>query len=175
MTYDMWAPLLPTPEIVRHVVEHFPDKMLGYLRVFGKRAPTREQVAQLRAVEQGVEDVVAALDAAGLTRTLISGFDEASSAGVTLMPNDLIAPIAERYPDRFIPFAGADVLKGMEAVRELEHWVKDRGFRGLSLRPFMIGLNTLYYGVCTCSYFLQCIVDFIDGCSTIYTWLSLTK
>jgi predicted TIM-barrel fold metal-dependent hydrolase len=24
-------------------------------------------------------------------------------------------------------------------VRELEHWVRDRGFRGLSLRPFMIG------------------------------------
>jgi predicted TIM-barrel fold metal-dependent hydrolase len=140
MTYDMWAPLLPTPEIVRHVVEHFPDKMLGYLRVFGKRAPTREQVAQLRAFEQGVEDVLAALDAAGITRTLITGFDEASSAGVTLMPNDLIAPLAERYPDRFIPFAGADVLKGMEAVRELEHWVKDRGFCGLSLRPFMIGL-----------------------------------
>src|SRR3989304_10148118 len=137
---DMWAPILPTPEIVRQAVEHFPEKMLGYLRVFYKGAPTREQVAQLRAFEQSVEVVLAALDAAGITRTLITGFDEGSSAGMTFMPNDLIAPLAERYPDRFIPFAGADVLKGMEAVRELEYWVKDRGFRGLSLRPFMIGL-----------------------------------
>ncbi len=32
-----------------------------------------------------------------------------------------------------------DVLRGMDGVRELERWVCDRGFRGLSLRPFMIG------------------------------------
>jgi predicted TIM-barrel fold metal-dependent hydrolase len=28
----------------------------------------------------------------------------------------------------------------MAAVRELEHWVRERGFHGLSLRPFMVGL-----------------------------------
>jgi predicted TIM-barrel fold metal-dependent hydrolase len=31
-------------------------------------------------------------------------------------------------------------MKGMDAVRELDHLVTDRGFRGLSLRPFMLGL-----------------------------------
>jgi hypothetical protein len=84
--------------------------------------------------------LLTALDTAVITRSLITGFDEATSAGDTFMTNEVIAPLAEKYPDRFIPFAGADVLKGMEAVRELEHWVKDRGFQGLSLRPFMIGL-----------------------------------
>ena len=58
----------------------------------------------------------------------------------TFIPNELVAGLAERHPDRFIPFAGADVLTGMEAVRDFEHLVRDRGFRGLSLRPFMIGL-----------------------------------
>jgi predicted TIM-barrel fold metal-dependent hydrolase len=31
-------------------------------------------------------------------------------------------------------------MRGMSAVRELEGWVRERGFRGLSLRPFMTGL-----------------------------------
>src|SRR5207253_11427338 len=50
------------------------------------------------------------------------------------------AALAARRPDRLIPFAGADVLRGKAAVAELERWVRERGFRGLSLRPFMIGL-----------------------------------
>jgi predicted TIM-barrel fold metal-dependent hydrolase len=51
-----------------------------------------------------------------------------------------VAALAARAPDRFIPFAGADVTRGMAAVRDFEYWVKERGFRGLSLRPFMTGL-----------------------------------
>lgn len=30
-------------------------------------------------------------------------------------------------------------MRGNSALAELEHWVTERGFRGLSLRPFMIG------------------------------------
>jgi len=86
------------------------------------------------------EGVIAALDQAGIARTLITGFDEWSSVHETFIPNELVAGIAERHPGRFIPFAGIDLLTGMDGVRELEHLVRDRGFRGLSLRPFMIGL-----------------------------------
>ena len=85
------------------------------------------------------ETVIAALDQAGIDRTLITGFDEFSSVHETFIPNELVAGLAERHPDRFIPFAGADVLAGMDAVRDFEHLVRDRGFRGLSVRPFMIG------------------------------------
>jgi len=137
---DMWAPIVGTPEIIGQAIEHFPERMLGYLRVFFKRTPTREQIGQLRSFQQSEEQLLASLDAAAITKSLITGFDEGSTAGETFMPNEVIAPLAEKYPDRFIPFAGADVLKGSEAVREFEHWVKDRGFQGLSLRPFMIGL-----------------------------------
>jgi predicted TIM-barrel fold metal-dependent hydrolase len=31
-------------------------------------------------------------------------------------------------------------MRGADALRDLEYWVRERGFRGLSLRPFMIGL-----------------------------------
>jgi predicted TIM-barrel fold metal-dependent hydrolase len=54
--------------------------------------------------------------------------------------NEAVAAIAERHPSRFLAFAGADIMRGSAAVRELERDVRERGFRGLSLRPFMIGL-----------------------------------
>jgi predicted TIM-barrel fold metal-dependent hydrolase len=139
---DMWAPILPVPEVMQHVAKHFPREMAGYLRVFRKQEPRPESFGE--TAEQLVlseEAVLAALDQAGITRSLITGFDEWSSVHETFIPNELVAPLAERHPDRFVPFAGIDLLKGMDGVRELEHWVRDRGFRGLSLRPFMIGLN----------------------------------
>jgi predicted TIM-barrel fold metal-dependent hydrolase len=138
---DMWAPILPTPEILRYAAAHFPKEMLGYLRVFYKEETTLEAFrARAASIECAEEDVVAMLDAAGITRMLITGFDERSSCGETWVANECIAPIATRYPDRFIPYAGADVLAGMSAVREFAYWVRERGFRGLSLRPFMIGV-----------------------------------
>ena len=137
----MWAPIVPVPEVMRHAAGHFPDEMLGYLRVFYKQPPTQAAFrARADAVQLPLADVLAALDAAGIDRTLITGFDEATSCGKTFMPNALVADLAARAPGRFIPFAGADIGRGMAAVRELESLVRTRGFRGLSLRPFMIGL-----------------------------------
>src|SRR5438067_6188710 len=138
---DMWAPIVPVPAVMEHVAEHFPNEMAGYLRVFYKREPRAEEFgAAARDLRMSEEQVISLLDQAGIGRTLITGFDEWSSVHETFIPNELLAGLAERHPDRFIPFAGIDVGKGMAAVRELEHLVGDRGFRGLSLRPFMIGL-----------------------------------
>jgi predicted TIM-barrel fold metal-dependent hydrolase len=138
---DMWAPIVPTPEILAHVVDNFPDQMLGYLRIFFKHEPTQAAFRdRARGIQLSVEQVLAALDGAGIARMLVTGFDERASCGKTFVPNELVAQLAAEHPDRFVPFAGADVLKGTPAVRELEQWVTKRGFRGLSLRPFMIGL-----------------------------------
>ena len=138
---DMWAPIVPVPEVMDHVAKHFPKEMSGYLRIFYKREPRPEEFgAAARDLRMSEEQVISLLDQAGIGRTLITGFDEWSSVHETFIPNELVAGLAERHPDRFIPFAGIDLGKGMDAVRELEHLVSDRGFRGLSLRPFMIGL-----------------------------------
>ena len=100
-----------------------------------------------QAVTRGVAGRLARLppDATALLRAaypmaLITGFDEASTAGKTFVPNEIVAAIAARHPDRFLPFAGADIMRGQEALRDFEQWVRIRAFRGLSLRPFMIGL-----------------------------------
>jgi predicted TIM-barrel fold metal-dependent hydrolase len=138
---DMWAPIVPVPEVMEHVAHHFPKEMAGYLRVFYKRDPDPAEFTHAAGgMTMDDETVIAALDQAGIDRTLITGFDEFSSVHETFISNELVAGLAERHPDRFIPFAGADVLLGMEAVRDFEHLVRDRGFRGLSVRPFMVGL-----------------------------------
>jgi predicted TIM-barrel fold metal-dependent hydrolase len=138
---DMWAPILPVPEVMAHIAENFPDAMLGYLRVFWKQPPSQEALrVGAPAMARPLDEIIAALDAAGIAQTLVTGFDEQSAAGKTFVPNALVAAIVERHPGRFIPFAGVDIMQGRPAERELEHWVRARGFRGLSLRPFMIGL-----------------------------------
>jgi predicted TIM-barrel fold metal-dependent hydrolase len=138
---DMWAPLVPSREIMEHAADHFPLLQLGYLRVFQKREPDAGAFAELaRALACDDSVILASLDEAGITRALITGFDEASTGGTRFITNESVAAVADRHPDRFIPFAGADIMRSTAAVREVEHWVRDRGFRGLSLRPFMIGL-----------------------------------
>src|SRR2546428_9803058 len=123
---DMWAPIVPVPEVMRHTVENFPDEMLGYLRVFFKTEPTQAAFrARAGAIATPLDDVLAALDAAGIARTLITGFDERASCGKTFITNELVAALAARRPDRLIPFAGADVLRGLTAVPELERSVRD--------------------------------------------------
>ncbi len=137
---DMWAPIVPSRELALAFARGFPEPMLGYLRVFFGREPSLDTARKLgQTMARDDADLLAALDEAGIRRQLITGFDEATTAGSTFVPNEPVAALAERHPERFIPFAGADVGRGVAALRELEHFVRERGFRGLSLRPFMIG------------------------------------
>ena len=139
---DMWAPIVPSREIMAYVADHFPEPMLGYLRVFFKQEPDPETFKRLApALARDDADVLASLDEAGIRHALITGFDEATTSGDTFVANEPIAQIFERHPDRFIPFAGIDIMRGAEGVRTLEYWVRERGFVGLSLRPFMTGLS----------------------------------
>ncbi|MBL1076741.1 amidohydrolase [Nocardia sp. 2] len=136
---DMWAPIVPSRGIMRHVGANLPDELLSYLAVFSKMRVTAEQYAQAApALTREDDEILADLDAARIRWSLITGFDEKSTCGKTFVSNEVVAELAARYPDRFIPFAGADVLAD-GALKEFEHWITERGFRGLSLRPFMIG------------------------------------
>jgi predicted TIM-barrel fold metal-dependent hydrolase len=137
---DMWAPIVPSRELAEAFARGFPESMLGYLRVFFGREPSLDTARKLgQSLARDDAEILAALDEAGIRQQLITGFDEATTAGSTFVPNDAVAALAERHPDRFIPFAGSDIGRGAAALRELERWVRERGFRGLSLRPFMIG------------------------------------
>lgn len=136
---DMWTPFVPSREIIECAAENFPEPQLGYLRVFWKREVTLDQVPELvRALAVDDDEILRAMDAAGVRHALVTGFNEESTGGSRFVSNDAVAAIAERHPGRFIPFAGVDVLAGADALQELEYWVRERNFRGLSLRPFMV-------------------------------------
>jgi len=138
---DMWAPFVPSREILAHAQHHFPLPQLGYLRVFfGEREPSLAGFERLcRSLVRDDSAILASLDEADIRLALVTGLDEASTGGTTFVTNESVAAIAGRHPDRFLPFAGIDILRGAAGLRDLEHWIRDRGFRGLSLRPFMIG------------------------------------
>lgn len=137
---DMWAPFVPSAEVIDDLREGFPVELLSYFEVFTKTTISAEQFgAYAESLRRTDDQILDSLDDAGITRSLITGFDERSTCGVTFVHNALVAAVAARYPDRFLPFAGADILAGDSAVDEFERWVVEHGFRGLSLRPFMIG------------------------------------
>jgi len=141
---DMWFPILPIPEIASHLKKNFAKEMLGYLRVFHKvpaKQESLEMFVDMLAGGAPLEDVVSGLDEAGIGRALITGFNEKTSVGSTMVPNEIVLKSFQAYPERFIPFAGIDIFTGMDGVRELVRLVEDDGFQGLSLRPFMIGLT----------------------------------
>ncbi|OSC38456.1 amidohydrolase family protein [Mycobacterium decipiens] len=137
---DMWAPFVPSAEVVEDLLAGFPAELLPYFEVFTKTPISAEQFSDYAASLRRTDDqILDSLDDAGITRSLITGFDEKSTCGVTFVNNAPVAALAARYPDRFIPFAGADVMAGARALDEFERWIVEHGFWGLSLRPFMIG------------------------------------
>lgn len=143
MVIDVWPPIAPSAELMQHVRDNFPQEMLGYLRVFYKVREISLDLARklMNRVSESLsfEHFMDSLDAAGITHCCLSAFDERSTVGVPFVPTEMVAPLIQKYPERFIGFAGVDPLRGMPAVRDLEMWVRTYGFCGLSLRPFMIG------------------------------------
>jgi len=114
---DMWAPIVPSREVIVELRAGFPVEQLQYLEVFAKRkVSTSEFAAYAASLEREDEQIVAALDAAGIVRSLITGFDEHTTCGVTFVANESIAAIASRWPERVIPFAGADIMRGPAAA-----------------------------------------------------------
>jgi len=137
---DMWAPIVPSAEVIDDLRAGFPAEQLQYLEVFTKATISAEQFSDYAdTLRRNDDQILDSLDAAGITLSLITGFDEKSTCGVTFVHNASVAALAARYPDRFLPFAGADIMAGGSALDEFERLVREHGFRGLSLRPFMIG------------------------------------
>lgn len=54
--------------------------------------------------------------------------------------NESVAGFCKAHGPRYVGFAGVDPHKGMAAVRELEHAVRDLGLRGLNLQCFELKL-----------------------------------
>ena len=94
-----------------------------------KPMDVRRKIAA-RAIDTALseDEFITMLDDAGITRACI-GTGRHASAGHTLA-------LADKYPDRFIPWARISPTTGMAGVRELEGLVKERGLKGLEVSCF---------------------------------------
>jgi hypothetical protein len=82
-----------------------------------------------------VSRYLATYDALDAEHVVIKARDLQSTFGVKLA-NESVAAFCRSHGPRYIGFAGVDPHKGMAAVRELEHAVRDLGLRGLNLQCF---------------------------------------
>jgi len=57
-----------------------------------------------------------------------------------LIDNDEVASFVREHPDRFVGIASVDISRPMHAVRELRRCVRQLGFRGLRMLPWLWGL-----------------------------------
>lgn len=83
-----------------------------------------------------IEETVRRMDAAGIAIGVIQGRDIETTYNYKLS-NDHVAEVVNKFPKRFIGFAGVDPNKRMEAVREIERAVRSLGLRGVSLDPYL--------------------------------------
>jgi hypothetical protein len=83
-----------------------------------------------------VADMIQEYDEAGVQKVVIVGWDAETTTGLKV-PNDYIADVVNKHPDRFIGFASVDPHKGRIAVKELERSVEDLKLRGLKLHPIV--------------------------------------
>ncbi|BBK38222.1 amidohydrolase [Allostella sp. ATCC 35155] len=78
---------------------------------------------------------LAAYDAAGVDHVVVRAKDTETTFGLKTS-NEFVAGFCREQGGRFIGFAGVDPHKGMAAIRELEHAVRELGLRGLNLQCF---------------------------------------
>lgn len=84
-----------------------------------------------------IDFTLGALDAAKVDRALVCAW---WGPGGPLLANDDVAAIVRAHPDRFVGAASVDLLRPMDAVRELRRCVRELGLRALRVLPWLWNL-----------------------------------
>lgn len=121
MTIDAWMQH-PTLRLLRQ------DMFESLLRWTGQEIPSEELP---------IDVTIAAMDAAGVERGLLTAWHAPQGA---LISNDEVAKMVAAHPKRLVGIAAVDLHRPMEAVRELRRSVKELGFKGLRMIPWLWGL-----------------------------------
>ncbi len=122
MIIDAWAQH-PTARHIAH-------PMFESLRKWTRSEPA----AALSAKEWPVAATLGAMDAAGVTISLISAWVGPSGA---LISNDEVAGFVAEAPGRLVGVGSVDISRPREAVREIRRCVKDLGFRAIRVLPWL--------------------------------------
>jgi predicted TIM-barrel fold metal-dependent hydrolase len=118
----------PLPEILIGFAD--PNSHLeGYRRLFGGSKEAIEALAKLT-----LDDFFRLMDNAGITLCVLQGEDVQTTYGRRI-PNEPVADLVARYPERFRGFIGVDPHKGRKATREIDRMV-GRGLTGVMIAPW---------------------------------------
>jgi predicted TIM-barrel fold metal-dependent hydrolase len=123
MTIDVWMQH-PTPRFLGS------DMLASLRRWTGSAIPEAIPDAQIP-----IEATLAAMDEAQVSFGLLSAWRGPN--GMDLISNDEVFDWVSRHPDRLAGLATADLDRPMAAVRELRRRVRDDGFVGLRVVPWL--------------------------------------
>jgi uncharacterized protein len=110
---------------LRHLRHEMFDSLRRWMRM---------EVPQL---ELPLEMTIAATDAAGVDIGLISAWYAPEG---DLISNEEVHSFVQRYPDRLVGVASANIARPMEAVREIRRCVTELGFKAVRIIPWLWNL-----------------------------------
>lgn len=113
----------PIPELSLSTAPH----LRNYNRVYSS--------ASADGTTPSLEQYLRTYELLGAEHVVVKARDLESTFG-TKIRNEDVAEFCTRTGPRYIGFAGVDPHKGMRAVRELEHAIKELGLCGLNLQCF---------------------------------------
>jgi predicted TIM-barrel fold metal-dependent hydrolase len=119
MAVDAWMQH-PTLRFLAH------DMFASLRRWTGSEPPTQEIP---------IEATIAAMDAAVITRGVITAWN--SPRDGALISNEEVAGWVAAHPDRLSGLASVPLHRPMESVRELRRCVREQGFVGLRMLPWL--------------------------------------
>lgn len=117
----------------RPPVPEFGPKGAGHLERYREVYSKSEEAAE--KLQGDLPGYLSEYDKAGVSHVCVKARDLETTYGWRIRNEDVAAFCAEHGP-RFIGFAGVDPNKGMTAVRELDHAIRNLGLRGLNLQCF---------------------------------------
>jgi predicted TIM-barrel fold metal-dependent hydrolase len=128
-------------------------------------APWLDTVLQWTGQGRDVPQVAATLatmDQAGVGLGLLSAWQGPSGV---LISNDEVAELVRAHPDRFAGVATVDLTDPMGAVREIRRCVRDLGFVGVRVVPWLWNLppnDRRYYPI-----YVECVEQDVPFCTQI--------
>jgi uncharacterized protein len=87
--------------------------------------------------QRSPDEIIALMDEAGVSHICLSAW---SRPGKAIFSNAEVANYTRAYPSRIFGLASVDLLDPVGAVKELEHYVREEGFKGLRIVPWLWNL-----------------------------------
>ena len=147
---------LRTPEIIQSFPQVWGQQSIG------ARDALRMDAESFKGMP--LEEIIAQMDEAGVEKALLHASDSGRS-GVRVPP-EAVKQAVEKYPDRLVARAvDINIYKGMQAVRELEGYIKEYGFKALHFFPHWLerpANDAIYY-----PFYAKCVELDIPVCMQI--------